>query len=189
LPGYEKYEKAQAGRAAPIQICNHSTIFDECYLLTNGLTPGFLAKDEIKKLPFVGKIAECMQGIFVKRGSEESKQWTLDQIALRIKNILAGKKFPPMAIYPEGTTNNGTDLMHFKRGAFMNEAPLKIYGFQISSPDVNPTWNLLTMAEVLFLQMSRYDYALTLHEFDNFDPMYTINTHGLTPGDSEINLE
>ena len=79
--------------------------------------------------------------------------------------------------------------MHFKRGAFLFEAPIKIHGFEIISGDINPTWNLLTTVECLFLQLSRYDYKLIVHEFDNYDPKYTLDRHGLKHGDIEKNIE
>ena len=40
---------------------------------------------------------------------------------------MKGKNFPPILIYPEGTTGNNKCIMNFKRGAFEPMMPIKAY--------------------------------------------------------------
>jgi lysophosphatidylcholine acyltransferase/lyso-PAF acetyltransferase len=42
----------------------------------------------------------------------------LNKIIERSKLIKDGKVFPPVMIFPEGTTTNGKYLISFKKGAF-----------------------------------------------------------------------
>ena len=51
----------------------------------------------------------------------------MDAIVERCVNILQGKHFPSLLIFPEGTTSNGTHLINFKKGAFAPMAPVKIF--------------------------------------------------------------
>ena len=128
-------------------------------------------------------MAKVIQTVFTKRGDEASKVWTLDRITERCKWVLEGKNFPPMLIYPEGTINNGGDLMNFKRGAFGDEVPLKIFMVETWAlkGGQEPSWNLLSELESLILLLTGY-YGITIHEFDNFDPLYSVAKRGLKPG-------
>ena len=96
-----------------------------------------------------------------------------------------GHNFPPMLIYPEGTINNGIDLMHFKKGAFTDCMPLKIfYAETWGKKGTEPTWNLLTELESMFLLFTGH-YGITIHEFDNFDPNYSLQKRGITMKDDK----
>ena len=83
-------------------------------------------------------------------------------------------------IFPEGTTNNGLDMMHFKRGAFEDEAPVKIYGLEFPG-DVSPSKDLMTEIETAFFIFANWNFPVIIHEFDNFDPKYTIDRLNLIP--------
>jgi hypothetical protein len=128
-------------------------------------------------------VAKVIQTVFTKRGDEASKVWTLDRITERCKWVLEGKNFPPMLIYPEGGINNGKDLMNFKRGAFGDEVPLKIFMVDTWAlkGGQEPSWNCLGELQTLSLLLTGY-YGITIHEFDNFDPLYSVEKRGLKPG-------
>jgi len=97
----------------------------------------------VEHMPIVGYVAKIIQTVFVKRGDAASAQWTLERITERCKFIMDGHDFPPMLIYPEGTINNGNDLMHFKKGAFADEMPLKVfYAETRGKKGTEPSWNL-----------------------------------------------
>jgi lysophosphatidylcholine acyltransferase/lyso-PAF acetyltransferase len=40
---------------------------------------------------------------------------------------MQGKNFPPIVIYPEGTTTNGKHIISFKKGAFEAFFPIKMF--------------------------------------------------------------
>lgn len=75
---------------------------------------------------FFGACARGIQSIFVDRSSREDKDSVKDALKLRGKLINEGKRYPPILIFPEGTTSNGKYLISFKRGAFEPLLPIKI---------------------------------------------------------------
>lgn len=85
-------------------------------------------------------------------------------------------------IFPEGTTNSGEWLMDFKKGAFLHEVPLKIRGLTYNTT-INPCWNLVDIVTCLMLMFCNWRSELTMHEFDDFNPQYTIDKNGLKKGD------
>jgi len=185
---FADYEDCQPSkiRDAPIWIGNHVTVLDPILTLSlsTKCTPSFLAKDDTKRALFglIGKCMDALQGLYVLRLSESSRQDVKDKIKERVNLILEGKRLPPMFIFPEGTTNNGFDLMHLKQGAFSDFAPLKIFGFTFDN-SVSPAWNLLSTLEICFLHFSQWNIKTTLHEFETFDPKYTLKRLGLEKSD------
>lgn len=92
--------------------------------------PSFLSKKEVSNIPLFGAAAKAFQCIFVDRESNENKHEVRDAIRERGDNIKAGKNYPPIVIFPEGTTSNGTHLISFKKGAFENILPIKVICIQ-----------------------------------------------------------
>jgi len=43
-----------------------------------------------------------------------------------------------------------------------------------------PSWSLVSLAEHASLLMSDTPHPMTMYEFDNFDPNYTLDKHGIT---------
>lgn len=100
-------------------------------------TPSFIAKKDVQSYPGIGKIAEAMQTLFLDRtGTKEErkkmvtfsyiKNYEFDRV---IQMDLIGERqelcdkglMPPLLIYPEGCTTNGTSVITFKKGSFVNE--------------------------------------------------------------------
>lgn len=89
---------------------NHVSYLDILVLLS--VTPvSFLAKDEVRKMPFIGWIAKAIGCVFVERTDKASRQaarHTLSRISYH----------PPIVLYPEGQRGTGTELLPFRYGAF-----------------------------------------------------------------------
>lgn len=79
--------------------------------------PSHVAKAAVKKIPFVGFIADSVGCLFIDRGSKDQKKDMITQIADRQKDCEDGL-YPPLILYPEGGTSNGHQLLQFKKGAF-----------------------------------------------------------------------
>ena len=72
----------------------------------------FIAKEELRKKPFVGGAISGMDMIFIDRSNRAKAIQSLKQAAIKIKegrNILA---------YPEGTRSRDGELKKFKKGIF-----------------------------------------------------------------------
>lgn len=89
---------------------NHVSYLDILVLLS--ITPvNFLAKDEVRKMPFIGWIAKAIGCVFVERSSKESRQAARHSLSRM-------NYFPPIVLYPEGKRGDGTALLPFRYGAF-----------------------------------------------------------------------
>lgn len=88
---------------------NHVSYLDILVLLA--ITPvSFLAKAEVRKMPFIGWIAKAIGCVFVERSSKESRQAARHSLSLMTY-------FPPIVLYPEGKRGDGTQLLPFRYGA------------------------------------------------------------------------
>jgi 1-acyl-sn-glycerol-3-phosphate acyltransferase len=111
-------------------VANHQSIYD--ILVVYGYLPlvfKWVMKIELRKTPFIGFTCHLMGHIFVDRKNRRAAVKTMQQ---------AGKKLTggtSVFFFPEGTRNQGENLMPFKKGAFkMSESlglpilPLTIKG-------------------------------------------------------------
>lgn len=98
---------------AVLYISNHRSYFDipVAYVTVPTLT-GFMAKKEIKKIPFLSTWMILMQCLFLDR----------DDIKQGLKTILKGieqvKDGYSVFIAPEGTRSQGAEMLPFKEGSF-----------------------------------------------------------------------
>ena len=117
-----------------ILLANHTALIDAIYM-TYAFAPMPVAKAGVRKIPIAGVIAESLQAIFVDRKSKTSREDTLLTIK---KRTAPDSGFPPMMIYPEGTTTNGKVLVQFKKGAFAPGMPVQPIVLRYRSTFLNP---------------------------------------------------
>ncbi|XP_078149036.1 lysophospholipid acyltransferase LPEAT1-like isoform X2 [Carex rostrata] len=87
--------------------------------------PSFVAKISVSELPVVGLISKCLGCIFVQRETRTSDlKGVSGLVTKRIKEAQLNRQYPPVMIFPEGTTTNGEYLLPFKTGAFLGGAPV-----------------------------------------------------------------
>lgn len=96
-----------------VYIANHQGIFDVIALM---MVPpeicGFLAKQELSKIPLAGTWLEYMGCIFVNREKPREAVAALDMAEEKVRN---GESF---IIFPEGTRSKNGEVGEFKNGAF-----------------------------------------------------------------------
>lgn len=91
-------------------------------------------------MPVFGITAWALQGIFVKR--DGSKQDVTSQIIKRTSSSASSKgqrEFPPLFIYPEGTTTNQNVVLPFKKGAFAPGKPILMTVLKYQNDFRNPS--------------------------------------------------
>ncbi len=99
---------------AQMVLMNHQSILD--IVVMESLHPknlAWVAKQEIAKIPWFGRILKAPQMIIVQRESKTSLVKLLRDAKDRIS------KNRPIAIFPEGTRTDGKKLRKFKAGAKM----------------------------------------------------------------------
>lgn len=106
--GYENVPKDQA----VLYVANHNSYFDIIisYSLCPDLT-GYIAKDDVKKIPLLGAWMERLYCLFMNR----------DDMKQSLKIILQGieyiKKGISICIFPEGTRGKTDEMIPFKEGS------------------------------------------------------------------------
>jgi len=70
------------------------------------------------------------------------REKAMDCIVKRCDDIKNDKYFPPIIIFPEGATTNGTSVIEFKRGAFATLRPVKIFCLKYgTNSNFTPHWD------------------------------------------------
>ena len=105
-------------------ISNHIGFF-EVVVLMSQFSAGFMAKKDVANYYFVGPIATAMHCLFINRESSDSRKEIFDQLEERQKLFYDGKFLAPLAMFPEGTTTCGRNILKFKKGTFYALLPVK----------------------------------------------------------------
>lgn len=112
--------KKNLDEKARVVVCNHVSMIEPLVLLL-ALRATPVTSAEFAKLPGIGPGGKLYQLLWLDRGSVESRQAVLDAIRQRCSD----PGFPPVLVFPEGTTLNGRALISFKNGAFTPGVPVQ----------------------------------------------------------------
>ena len=95
-------------------VCNHQGYADILSFLTlmDNRQVGFVAKEDLLKIPYVGTWIRRLRGVYLKRGNARDSLK-----ALRDGSKLVQDGFN-IVIFPEGTRSRGQKMGTFKPGAF-----------------------------------------------------------------------
>ena len=163
--------------AAPCVVANHNSAFDIIVLLTKGCS--FVSSDGVRLLPLVGQVAKAIGCIFVARECRDSRQDAKKKIADRLAAQMTGKSRvkSQLVVFPEGSTNNGSYLLQFRRGAFEANVPLQ--PLRIEYADYHINYTLISLVELCCLTCTLPGREVTLHWLPVITP---------TPGQSSDDL-
>ncbi|MCY6482909.1 lysophospholipid acyltransferase family protein [Clostridium aestuarii] len=93
-------------------VANHQAIFDGFILVSNlNRLTGFIAKQEIKKIPLVRTWLSAMHTVYIDR---KNIREGIKAINEGVENL---KKGYSMIIFPEGTRSLKSEMIDFKRGS------------------------------------------------------------------------
>lgn len=91
-------------------FANHVSYLDILALVS--VTPvRFLAKEEVRTMPIIGRIAAAIGCVFVKREDKKSRAEAREALAYV-------DRFPPVVLFVEGKRGPGHELLPFRYGAF-----------------------------------------------------------------------
>jgi 1-acyl-sn-glycerol-3-phosphate acyltransferase len=107
---------AELGHVVPgaLIVANHISWVD-IFVINAALPSAFVAKEEVRRWPLIGWLAATCDTVFLRRGSRGHAKIINGQIA----DILGKGNY--VAVFPEGTTTDGTHLLHF-HGALIQPA-------------------------------------------------------------------
>ena len=97
-----------------VYISNHQGYADIIALIValDGRQLGFIAKDSLEKVPYLGKWIKLIRGLFIKRGDNREALKSMREGIELVKNGYN------LAIFPEGTRSRGPKMGKFKAGSF-----------------------------------------------------------------------
>lgn len=119
---------------AVLFVANHQGLFDILALLGYlGKPTGFIAKQEIKKLPIIRTWMELIHCVFIDRSDRRQSVRAIHQ---GIQNLKDGHS---LVIFPEGTRSTDGQLNRFKPGSFRLGTRAKVPIVPIA---IDGTWQL-----------------------------------------------
>lgn len=133
--------------AAGVRVfaCTHVAMADVLVLWGHaGVVPGFVSKVGMLGTPVLGTLLRASRGVVVRRSTPG--EGTAQQIARQVNDPAE----PPMAIFPEGTTTNGTALIRFHRGAFVAGAPVQPVALRYPHRRFNPAYDVMDWPEYVW---------------------------------------
>jgi len=139
---------APDGSEARFVVSNHVSMLDIFALYGGGLPstiPSFVSKAGVFDVPIMGPLARACRGIAVYRSKTAGTGTT--QL---LKERAAKPEEPPVAIYPEGTTSNGSCLGFFHAGAFAAGAPVKPVCLRYTYSGFNPAYDVISATEWMY---------------------------------------
>lgn len=99
----------------------------------------YVAKHEVRGWPFIGWIATATGTMYVDRSDKASRA----EVRRALAEQIAANPYPPVVVYPEGTTNPAPGLLPFRYGAFeiavQAEIPYLLCAILYERPDL-VTW-------------------------------------------------
>lgn len=112
--GWEELpEEIRAGRQPVVFMSNHESHMDPSVMISSlEVNAVFIAKQELKWVPFLGQLIWFMDFIFIDRQNRARAIESLQKAAERIR------KGQNVVIFPEGTRTVDGQLREFKKGGF-----------------------------------------------------------------------
>ncbi|KAF5303945.1 hypothetical protein FQA39_LY01730 [Lamprigera yunnana] len=162
-----KGRQASRSEAPILVIAPHSTFFDGGIIYVTGF-PSIIIRRESGANPYIGKLINFTQPVYVWRDDPDSRQNTIKEIISRATSHL---DWPQILIFPEGTCTNRSCLITFKPGAFYPGVPIQPVCIRYPNKldTVTWTWEGPSALKLLWLTLTQvYSYC----EIE-FLPVYT----------------
>lgn len=106
-------ESGMRDDAGYVVVTNHASYFDIVVLfMALPIVPGFIAKKELAKVPFLAQALDLGGHVLIDRGNRSRAKASLDQAARQVR---AGRT---VLVFPEGTRSKTGRIEKFKLGAF-----------------------------------------------------------------------
>jgi 1-acyl-sn-glycerol-3-phosphate acyltransferase len=100
-----------------LYVANHVSWL-EAIALAAAAPLGFVAKDDIRRWPVIGSLAAASDALFLRRGSARAAAHVTEAATLRLSE---GRS---VAVFPEGTSTDGSSVLAFKAALF--DAPARL---------------------------------------------------------------
>ncbi|XP_065351917.1 lysophosphatidylcholine acyltransferase isoform X2 [Cloeon dipterum] len=148
-------QQASREEAPILVIAPHSTFMDAVIVYVTGF-PSIISRRESGLSPFIGKLINYTQPVYVWRDDPTSRQKTIKEIVNRATSKL---EWPQILIFPEGTCTNRKCLITFKLGAFYPGVPVQPVCIRYPNEldTVTWTWEGPGALKLLWLTLTRWN--------------------------------
>ncbi|XP_011869238.1 PREDICTED: 1-acylglycerophosphocholine O-acyltransferase 1 isoform X2 [Vollenhovia emeryi] len=160
----------QASRSeAPILVlAPHSTFIDGGIVYVTGF-PSIIVRRESGLNPFIGKLINYTQPVYVWREDPNSRQNTIKEI---IERTTSKEDWPQVMIFPEGTCTNRSCLITFKSGAFYPGVPVQPVCIRYPNKldTVTWTWEGPGALKLLWLTLTQLNSSCEIEFLPVYNP-------------------
>ncbi|XP_050541924.1 lysophosphatidylcholine acyltransferase isoform X2 [Daktulosphaira vitifoliae] len=145
--------QASPKEAPLLVVAPHSTFLDSCISYVTGF-PSIISRIEDGLNPWLGRVINFTQPVYVRRDDPESRHNTIQEIIRRVKS---DQEWPQILIFPEGTCTNRSCLITFKPGAFYPAVPVQpvLLRYPNKLDTVTWTWDGPGALKLLWLTMTQ----------------------------------
>jgi 1-acyl-sn-glycerol-3-phosphate acyltransferase len=130
-------------------VANHISWLD-VFVMSSVLPMRFVAKSEVRSWPFIGWLCARADTIFIERNKRS------DTIRTNIQAVEHLRKGNCMAIFPEGTTSDGTRIGHFHASllqpAIDSQSPIYPVGIYYHDAANKPNFDAAYIDEMTFVE-------------------------------------
>ncbi|MED6183079.1 Lysophospholipid acyltransferase lpeat2 [Stylosanthes scabra] len=136
---------------APIIVSNHVSYIEPIFYFYE-LFPTIVASESHDSIPWVGTIIRAMQVIYVNRFSPSSRREAVNEI----KRRASCNGYPPVLLFPEGTTTNGRCLISFQLGAFIPGYPIQPIVVRYPHVHFDQSWGSISLGKLMFRMFTQF---------------------------------
>lgn len=157
-------------------VANHIGYID-ILILAAKYGGAFVAKEEIATTPVVGTIATALQTLFLHKDRPLTES-LIDRVKATYAAHDASKHEPghicgcclsTLAIFPEGTTENGQAMVKFRTGIFLAGLPVQPVAIRCPFKHFSMSWESIWFRTHLFSTLTQFVNHVELIEL----PIYT----------------
>ncbi|EER20275.1 phospholipid or glycerol acyltransferase, putative [Perkinsus marinus ATCC 50983] len=149
----------------PTIVSNHVSYFDILIMLSRNVPVAFVAKKSVAAYPVSGDICTSLGSVYVSRAKDsKERRQVMNAIGDKQKRVMEGRSRYQLCVFAEGTTSNGTSLMHYHDGAF--ESMLPVQPLYIQYSNLNISFTCFDLLPHFFLVMALppwHTITCTLH--------------------------
>lgn len=140
----------------------------------------YISKEEIRDVPIMGIMSQAIGCMYIQRGAtQEIRDEIVEQIGQRQKIIEEFGEYPPVVIFPEGGTSNGSCILSFKRGAFASSKAVTPVIVKYNYGLMSPAYDVAPYLALAIMTMMVVDIQFEVIQLPTFVPNdYLYQTHG-----------
>ncbi|KAF0695492.1 Aste57867_13685 [Aphanomyces stellatus] len=142
------YPKKKSHHKTQLIIANHIGFIDGLFFGAQCF-PSVAVRGDMGDAPIIGPVLRAMDPVLIDRKSAQGRKRAFDDI----RDHMVNDKFPPLLIFPEGTTSNQDYLTKFKKGAFAAGLPVQPVILKYPFRHFDISWPPAVSASYLLFRM------------------------------------